>query len=304
MSVYAVIDIGTNAIKFYLAQKLPAGKWKTLVDRGQVTRLGAGLNHSGQLSPQAMARTVAVISEMVRDARREGAQQILAIGTMALRTASNSRDFVELLKRTCQLEVEIISGEAEARFSFLAVKSSLDLGSGDFTIFDIGGGSTEFIWGHRGHIIHQVSLNVGVVRLTEDILRSDPVTPAECETTIREIETALLAIPTASPMKMLIGVGATMTILGAMKHHLKIYDAEFIHGKKLTASDINELVALLQAKTIAERKQLVGLEPSRADVILAGAIMVQVIMKKFQQPAVTISDRGVRHGVLIDRFGS
>ncbi|MDZ7342866.1 MAG: Ppx/GppA family phosphatase, partial [candidate division KSB1 bacterium] len=181
MAIYAVIDIGTNAIKFHLAEKLFGGKWQTIMDRGEVTRLGSGLNQTGQLNPQAMARTLAVIIEMVQQARQNRAQQIIAIGTMALRTATNAMDFVELLKRECQLDVEIISGEAEARYSFLAVKSSLDLADDDFGIFDIGGGSTEFIWGHRGQLSHQLSLNLGVVRLTEDILRSDPVTPTECE---------------------------------------------------------------------------------------------------------------------------
>lgn len=304
MAVYAVIDIGTNAVKFHLAEQMPAGKWKTMVDRGEVTRLGAGLNQTGRLNEQAMGRTLAVITEMVQEARGRGAQQILAIGTMALRTARNALDFVERLRRTCELEVEIISGEAEAHFSFLAVQSSLDLASEAFGIFDIGGGSTEFMFGHHGRLQHRMSLNIGVVRLTEDILRSDPVTPAECARAIQEIETAFQNLPTANPLSKLIGVGATMTTLGSMKHHLKVYDAEFIHGQQLAATDIAELVSLLQAKTIAERKQIVGLAPSRADVILAGAMMVQVIMNKFQQPVVIISDRGVRHGVLFDRFGS
>ncbi|MDZ7319317.1 MAG: Ppx/GppA family phosphatase, partial [candidate division KSB1 bacterium] len=280
MAIYAVIDIGTNAIKFHLAEKLFGGNWQTIMDRGEVTRLGSGLNQTGQLNPQAMARTLAVIIEMVQQARQNRAQQIIAIGTMALRTATNAMDFVELLKRECQLEVEIISGEAEARYSFLAVKSSLDLADDDFGIFDIGGGSTEFIWGHRGQLSHQLSLNLGVVRLTEDILRSDPVTPTECEKVIEEIEAMFQAIPITQPLKKLIGVGATMTTLGAMKHRLPVYDSEFIHGKPLAATEIADLVALLQSKTIAQRKQIIGLAPSRADVILAGAMIVQVILRK------------------------
>ncbi|MDZ7342318.1 MAG: Ppx/GppA family phosphatase, partial [candidate division KSB1 bacterium] len=117
-------------------------------------------------------------------------------------------------------------------------------------------------------------------------------------------EAMFQAIPITQPLKKLIGVGATMTTLGAMKHRLPVYDSEFIHGKPLAATEIADLVALLQSKTIAQRKQIIGLAPSRADVILAGAMIVQVILRKFNQPAVIISDRGVRHGVLFDRFGA
>jgi exopolyphosphatase/guanosine-5'-triphosphate,3'-diphosphate pyrophosphatase len=303
MPNYAVIDIGTNAIKFHIAQKCHDGKWKTILDKAEVTRLGEGLNRTGKISPEAMERNISVIGEMFEIARQKDVDQIFAIGTMALRTATNANDFIDHIKIKFGISVEIISGDEEARLSFLAVQSSLDIRYGNFLIFDIGGGSTEFISGNDGKIQQKISLTIGVVRLTEDILISDPVKQQECDAANKIVQNTFSAIAMANPVDRLIGVGATLTTLGAMKLKMENYDPEIIHGAELSFSDVEGLLSLLQSKTIAERKKIVGLEPRRADVILAGAMIVSNIMNKINAAEVIISDRGVRHGFLIDRFG-
>ena len=303
MLKYAVLDIGTNSIKFHIAEKNPDNQRKTILDRAEVTRLGEGLNRTGKISPEAMERNIAVISEMFEIARQIAVDEIFAIGTMALRTASNANDFIDHIKNKFGISIEIISGDEEARLSFLAVNSSLDIRYGNFLIFDTGGGSTEFISGNDGKIQQKISLTIGVVRLTEDILISDPVKQQECDAANKIVQNTFSAIAMANPVDRLIGVGATLTTLGAMKLKMENYDPEIIHGAELSFSDVEGLLSLLQSKTIAERKKIVGLEPRRADVILAGAMIVSNIMNKIDAAEVIISDWGVRHGFLIDRFG-
>jgi exopolyphosphatase/guanosine-5'-triphosphate,3'-diphosphate pyrophosphatase len=297
------MDIGTNAIKFHIAEKTPGGNWKTILDKAEVTRLGEGLNRTRKISPEAMERNISVISEMIEIAHQNDVDQIFAIGTMALRTAQNANDFIDHIKNKFGISVEIISGDEEARLSFLAVNSSLDIRPGNFLIFDIGGGSTEFISGNDGKIQQKISFNIGVVRLTEDILTSDPVAQHECKAVNETIQNEFSAIAVMNPVDKLIGVGATLTTLGAMKMEMPDYDPDVIHGTKLSFTDVAGVLSLLQSKTIAERKKIVGLEPRRADVILAGAMIVSNIMNKIDAAEVIISDSGVRHGFLIDRFG-
>ena len=302
MPKYAAIDIGTNAIKFHLAELKIDGTWSAILDQSEVTRLGAGLHQTGKISEAAVERNIKSIKKFVQIAGDNGAKDIVAVGTMALRTAKNASDFIKQVAEQCGIKIEIIDGEEEARLSFLAVTSSISIPKSDFMIFDIGGGSTEFILCQGKNIKNKVSLNIGVVRLTEQILKSDPVTEEEFDLTIQTIEQTFNAINLNNKIETLIGVGATMTILGAMKLQLANYQAEIIHGSQLELSDVMRLVSLLKSKTIQDCKKIIGLPPDRADVILPGAMILAVIMKKTGMNVVTISDRGVRHGLLLDRF--
>lgn len=300
----AVLDIGTNAIKFLIAEKSANGDWETVLDTSQVTRLGQGLHSSGVLSTAAMERSIAAIQKFLALAREQRVDQILAVGTMALRSAANAQDFVERLYREADLKIQIIDGEEEARLSWLAVISSLPIPKSQWLIFDVGGGSTEFILSRDRQLVSKISLNVGVVRLTEQILISDPVTDEEVQLADRYIRDAFQAISWSGPIAALVGVGATMTTLGAMRHQLRHYHANLIHGLQLSYDEVNTLLSALKSKTIAERKQMPGLPADRADVILAGGMIVSAIMEQMQSESVIISDRGVRHGLLIDRFRS
>ncbi len=298
----AVLDIGTNAIKFLIAEKNADGGWTTVLDSSQVTRLGQGLHTSGRISMPAMERSIAAIQSFLGIAREHHVDQILAVGTMALRSAANAGEFVDRLQREANLKIEIIDGEEEARLSWLAVMSSLPVPQGQWLIFDVGGGSTEFIFGHDRNLIKKISLNIGVVRLTEQILTSDPVSDDHYQLADQTIKAAFTEIPMSGRIEALIGVGATMTTLGAMQHQLRRYQADLVHGLHLSQAEVMKLVSTLRSKTIEERKQMPGLPADRADVILAGGMIVAAIMQQTHSDAVIISDRGVRHGLLIDRF--
>jgi exopolyphosphatase/guanosine-5'-triphosphate,3'-diphosphate pyrophosphatase len=303
MAKYAVIDVGTNSIKFHIAEKDAEGKWSVVLDEDNISRLGEGLQATGNINPEAMERNVKAISEMTEKAREQGVDDLVAVGTMCLRTAKNAQEFVNRVKDACDVMVEIIPGEEEARLAYLAVKSGVGLKEGQLVIFDTGGGSTEFIFGKGNRIEKRFSLNVGAVRYTEQILVSDPVTQDELNNTVATVEQDFAEdLQFEGTVDALVGMGGTVTNLSAVKHQLAQYDPNVIQGSVLKVEEIERQVALYQSKTVAERKEIVGLQPKRADVILAGAIIVSVIMKKAGVSAFTVSDRGLRHGLIVDRF--
>ena len=147
MPIYAVIDVGTNSVKFHIAERLEGGSWRTIVDRAEVTRLGEGLQDTGEIAPAAMERTVEAIGAMVDEARVHGATSVVAVGTAGLRIARNSEAFLARVREQCGIDVEVIPGEEEGRLAYLAVKAGLGLAEGRLVIFDTGGGSTQFTFG-------------------------------------------------------------------------------------------------------------------------------------------------------------
>jgi exopolyphosphatase/guanosine-5'-triphosphate,3'-diphosphate pyrophosphatase len=169
-------------------------------------------------------------------------------------------------------------------------------------MFDTGGGSTEFIFGKDEHIERRVSVNVGAVRYTEQLLVSDPVTQEEFTQAMKAIEHDLAEVHIAENIGTLIGVGGGIVNLCAVKLQLTVYQPDRIHGFRLELREVERQIELYRSKTIAERKQLPGLQPERADVILAGAMIVRTILQKAGVPSLLVSDRGLRHGVLLDRF--
>ena len=167
MPRYAVIDVGTNSVKFNISDKREDGSWKTVVDRAEITRLGEGLEKSGEISPDAIARTVAAICAMASEARENEVAAIAAVGTMGMRTARNSEQFIGAVQQRCGVAIEVIAGDEEGRLAYLAVKSGLGLTEGSLAIFDSGGGSTQFTFGRGSAVDERFSLNVGAVRYTE-----------------------------------------------------------------------------------------------------------------------------------------
>jgi exopolyphosphatase/guanosine-5'-triphosphate,3'-diphosphate pyrophosphatase len=311
MEVFATLDVGSNSVKLHVAGRDRAGKWQVLRDQDEIARLSEGLQATGKISEAAMQRNADIICDFVAEALKLGARQILAAGTMCLRTASNAMTFIDRVNQKCGLEIEVISGEEEARLAFLGALSGLPPAAGDIGVFDIGGGSTEFIFGRDGLITERFSLNVGAVRLTEVYLQSDPVTPAELTRMLAVVDEELSgrlenmpADPSEScQVDILVGIGGTMTNLSAIKMELAAHEPEILQGSTLTAQDIDRLLEALRTKTIAERRSIVGLQPKRADVILAGTAIAKVVMQKLSAERLIVSVQGVRHGLLADRFG-
>src|SRR5262245_15832931 len=164
---YAVIDVGTNSVKFHIGERSADGEWTTIVDRAEVTRLGQGLDETGQLMEQPMERTIEAIAAMADEANRNGVAAIAAVGTAGLRLASNSGAFVDAVRKRTGVEIEVISGDEEGRLAYLAATSGLNVGAGSLAVFDTGGGSSQFTFGREHHVDERFSLNVGAARFTD-----------------------------------------------------------------------------------------------------------------------------------------
>lgn len=299
----AIIDVGSNSIKFFVGELAEDKTISTVLDTNDIARLGEGLDKTGLISPEAMERNVASVVAFAEKAKELGADEIVAVGTMALRKAGNSAEFVEKVKNACGVEVKIIPGEEEARLSYLAILSGLTLDKdADLVIFDTGGGSTEFIYGHGTELKNRFSVNLGAVRITENYLKSDPVTPDEVKAAIAQIDKEFAEAGVDGRPKQLVGMGGTVTSMGAVKHKMVKYDPAVIQGSTLTVEDVDAQIAEYSSRTIEERKELPGLQPKRADVILAGSCILKVILTRLGCDHLTISDRGLRHGLAFDLF--
>lgn len=303
MSRKAIIDIGSNSIKFFVGELAADKTIKTILDTNDIARLGEGLDATGIISPEAMERNVASVAAFAAKAKELGADQIVSVGTMALRKAGNSAEFVEKVKKACGVEVQIIPGEEEARLSYLAILSGLPLEKdADLVVFDTGGGSTEFIYGKGTEMVKRFSVNLGAVRITENYLKADPVSCDDVKAAIAQIDREFAEAGVEGRPAKLVGMGGTVTSMGAVKHKMVKYDPAVIQGSTLTRADIEEQIAEYSKRTVEERKELPGLQPKRADVILAGACILKVITDRLGADGLTISDRGLRHGLAFDLF--
>ena len=302
MPGYAVIDVGTNSVKFNISKRRQDGSWQTLTDRAEITRLGEGLERTGEISPDAMARTVSAIAGMVSQAREAGAAAIAAVGTMGMRTARNSQQFIDEVEQRCGVRIETIPGQEEGRLAYLAVKAGLGLAEGSLAIFDTCGGSTQFTFGRGSNVEEQFSLNVGAVRFTEKYGLADAIAEEQLHVAMDAIASEFTRINGRPSPDALVGMGGAITNIAAVKHRLAKYDPDVIQGSVIERSEVERQIELYRSQSLEGRRAIIGLQPKRADVILAGACIVRIVMDKLGKDRLSVSDRGLRHGLLIDRF--
>jgi len=301
---FAVIDVGTNSVKFHIGERLDDGTWRTIVDRAEVTRLGEGLVEGGELGDEPSERTVAAIADMVAEARRSGVEAIAAVGTAGLRMASNSAEFLEAVRERTGVEVEVIPGEEEGRLAYLAVRAELDVGDGALVVFDTGGGSSQFTFGRGDTVEERFSVNVGAARFTERFGLDGPVDEATLAAAREAIAADLARLDDRSTPDAVVGLGGAITNLAAVKLGLETYDPDAVQGTELDAAEIDRQIELYASRDADGRRVIVGLQPKRAEVILAGALVVRTVLTKLERDSLTVSDRGLRHGLLLERFGS
>jgi exopolyphosphatase/guanosine-5'-triphosphate,3'-diphosphate pyrophosphatase len=300
---YAVVDVGTNSVKFHIGERSEDGTWTTVVDRSEVTRLGEGLDDTGELQPEPMARTVEAIAGMAAEAKDKGVLATAAVGTAGLRIAKNSAAFVDAVRERCGIEVEVIPGEEEARLAYVATTAGLAVREGSLVVFDTGGGSSQFTFGHGGHVDERFSVNVGAVRFTEQFGLDGPVSEDVVSEAAAAIGADLSRLDGRAELDALVGMGGAVTNLAAVQHELAAYDSEVVQGTVLDRAEIDRQVELYRTRTADERREIVGLQPKRAEVILAGALVVRTVLDKLGKEALTVSDRGLRHGLIVERFG-
>jgi exopolyphosphatase/guanosine-5'-triphosphate,3'-diphosphate pyrophosphatase len=300
---YAVIDVGTNSVKFTIGEREADGTWRTVDEGAKVTRLGEGLHEAGRLGAEPIERTVEAIASMVDEARAGGALEIAAVGTAGLRIAANSAELVDAVRARTGIEVEVIPGEEEARLAYTAVVSELGIHAGSLTVFDTGGGSSQFTFGHDGHVEEQFSVNVGAAVFTEHFGLAEAVSESRLVEALEAIGAELTELEGRPPPDALVGMGGAVTNLAAVKHRLTDYDADTIRGTVLDRAEIDRQLELYRRLPAAERAGIPGLQAGRAEVILAGACIVKTVLTKLGADSLTVSDRGLRHGLLVERFG-
>jgi exopolyphosphatase/guanosine-5'-triphosphate,3'-diphosphate pyrophosphatase len=269
-----------------------------------MTRLGEGLEETGAISNAAMERTADAIREMKAEAKEDHAQALQVVGTAALRIAANRDEVVNKIEEVTGVSIEVVSGEEEARLAYVAVKAELGFPAGSLVVFDSGGGSSQFTFGRGDEVSERFSVNLGAVRITEEFGLDGAVTMEALDQALEEVSRSLAALDDRPPPDALVGMGGAITNITAVRHALSTYDPEIVQGTVLDRAEIDRQIEMYRTRDAESRRSIIGLQPKRAEVILAGACIVRTVMEKLGQETLTVSDRGLRHGVLRERFSS
>jgi exopolyphosphatase/guanosine-5'-triphosphate,3'-diphosphate pyrophosphatase len=295
----AAIDVGTNSTRLLVAEELADG-FRALERRLTITRLGQGVDRRRALAPEALERTLRTIADYAAVCGEYEVTKLRVTGTSAVRDAHNREEFFLGVRRLTGSEPELLSGEAEARATFLGALSDLPRGD-PVLVVDVGGGSTELIVGTE-EPERLVSLDVGCVRMLEKHLHSDPPAPGELAALHDEVAAALgeveadLAVP---PGARMVGVAGTVTQLAALKSGALVYDPDLTHHSVLSHGDVRRLARRLGSLPYEKRKRVRGLEPGRVDVIVPGAEILLTIMEAFDAAEVLVSEKDILDGLVL-----
>src|SRR5262245_49199114 len=293
MKRVASIDIGTNSVLLLIAEARD-GAIAPLVERATITRLGQDVDETRRLAPEAIERTLACLERYAEDLRACAPEEVLVVGTSAMRDAEGGASFRERASALLGAMPRVASGDEEAELTFLGALSGLSV-SGDVLVFDVGGGSTEIIIGSAGgRPRDKISLDIGSVRLTERHVRSDPPSAADLARVRDDVRAALTTVPFRPRGGQVVGVAGTLTTIAGFARRVAPYDGARVHGIRLTASEIAAATAELAALTLEERKRVAAIDPKRADVIVAGASLVEEVLRFCGADEMIVSDRGVR----------
>ena len=294
----AAIDCGTNSTRLLVAD----AEGKALDRRMRITRLGQAVDATGRLAPEAVERTLDTLREY-RDALDvHGVSAVRMTATSAARDAANRDDLFAPATAIVGTPPELLSGDEEARLSFLGAVSELDAASGPFLVVDIGGGSTEFAVGTT-EPEGVISVDIGCVRITEKFLRSDPPSAVELSQALSVVRDYLddvaREIPAAREARQLVGLAGTVTTVAAVEQGLAAYDRDRIHHFVLTRDAAEDVFRTLATERRADRIHNPGLEPGRADVIVGGAAILVAVMRYFEHPTCLVSESDILDGLVL-----
>jgi exopolyphosphatase / guanosine-5'-triphosphate,3'-diphosphate pyrophosphatase len=298
----AVVDIGSNSTRLLIADVSDRRVTDEVDRRSNVTRLGAGVDSDGLLHEDAMKRVFATLEEFREAIDRAQAQRALAVMTSAVRDAANGDEFAGAVRERYGLQPHVLSGDDEARLTFLGATSERDPDDQTPTlVIDIGGGSTELVLGAGREASFHVSTQAGVVRQSERHLHSDPPTREELRNLVEDVR-AIIADgvpPQRRSAQLAIAVAGTATQLAAISQELEPYDPEKVHGFLLTADECRRLGDRLAAMTLARRREVRGLDPARAPTIVAGALILGEVMGLFELGQVEVSENDILRGAAL-----
>ena len=300
--IRTVIDIGSNSIKMRTA-KIYNNKISIIRDETEVVRLSRGMSSTGLLSPESMKRSCEAVTRMVSRAKNSGSD-IFIVGTMALRTAKNADEFIQLVKDVTGLEVHVLSGIDEAKYSWLGAVDGFNF-DGNIIMFDTGGGSTEFVSGYDGSAEKIISVPVGAVNLSEKFFNQHdkPFSKSSCDKALEFVKNLFDEYDTASFRENnnahIIGVGGGVAAMASVKNACENFVPSKLHGSILTRRDITLQIRMYASLTLRERENIIGLPASRADVILGSACIVSEALKMLNADKCIVSLNGLRHGLLL-----
>jgi exopolyphosphatase / guanosine-5'-triphosphate,3'-diphosphate pyrophosphatase len=304
MKKFGSIDIGSNTVRLLIMEVDGAGSFQEVHSERVICRLGEGINTEKKLLPHRMDLTLDVLQRFRDECRKHGDIPIRAVATSAVREASNRDEFVRLAQERAGLVVQVIPWEEEARLTLEGVFWKLP-SSGKTLTFDIGGGSTEFIFSENKQVLASAGTSLGVVRLTEQYIFQHPVDAGEYQNLknhIREqLDRVRFRLGDPSP-EQLIGTAGTVTTLAAMDRNIFPYDPEKIHGLVLPLENIQRLFEDLKSKSLEQRLEIPSLEQGREDLIIAGTALVLETMEVFQCSHLTVSEYSLREGILLEAF--
>lgn len=300
----AVIDIGTNSVKLLVAD-LISGEIVPVWEGGEQTRLGRGFYENKVLQPGPLALTASVAGRFADAARNQGATSVRIIATSAARDAVNRRELLDAVKAAAGVDVEVISGETEAEWSFGGVSTNPVFKEKRLLVLDVGGGSTEFILGTGGRIEFQRSFELGSVRAFEHLRPPENPSKEDLEAARtyldRFFETQILPaiLPCLkAPVDLAVGVGGSTAILAMIAAEMDTFDRTKIEEARFTRRSLGDLVERLWGLPLEQRRRLRGLPPERADVILTGAAIYEAVLRNLKPPELGVSTRGLRFAAL------
>ena len=276
----AAIDCGTNSIRLLIAD-IDGNNFREVVRDMEIVRLGQGVDETGQFHPDAIARTLAAVDKFAAEIAKRGVEKIRFCATSATRDATNRNLFVDGVRERLGIEPEVISGDEEAALSFAGAIKDLDPSNGPFLVVDIGGGSTEFVFG-TSTVEAARSVNIGCVRMTERHFASDPATVQQIESARTDIQVAIAqaaAIVPITQAKTLVAVAGTATTVAAAALNLPEYDRYAIHLSGISAQQTHDAATMFATNTREQRLALGYMHPGRVDVIAAGSLVLSEIMK-------------------------
>lgn len=304
MTRKAAIDIGTNTTRLLIANSEENGTFKELFSRRVITRLGEGLSNRKHLMEGAVQRTIDALALYSKDITDHNCSQVRAVATSAVREAENGKEFLQRVIKETGIKLEVINQQEEAHLATIGVFSGLKGKPEKVVIFDVGGGSTEFILSNNlANPIKIVGLQMGVVHLTERHIKSDPVNSEELESLKAEVDEKLEKVKEEIGREQdftLIGTAGTPTQFAALDLELVPYDPVAVNGYKMSFSRVKKIFDDLKSKTTSERKAICAMESGREDLIIAGGVILLETMKLFNKDEITISDFGLREGIIVD----
>lgn len=279
MSRVAAIDCGTNSIRLLIAD-ISGGKFKEVLRDMEIVRLGQGVDENKSFHPDAINRTLAAVEKFKNQLAGKGVEKIRFCATSATRDAANRDLFIDGVRQILGVEVEVIPGEEEARLSFNGATKELLQSDAPFLVVDIGGGSTEFVYGNK-EVEFAKSVDIGCVRMSERHLKSQPVEMSQVAQAIIDIDKAIAqaaAVVPISKAKTLVAVAGTATTIAAAALELETYDRYAIHLSRIPAEKVHKVSAAFQAMTKSEISKLGFMHPGRVDVITAGSLVLSRVM--------------------------